>query len=179
MQVCTAVMHYGFGIVREMEAGLHQFMEERNYNTIYDFAGKALPNVTEWKHLNLEHKVVAEKNADKCIGCELCYISFDDGAHQAIFLSDDPLNRIPSIIEENCVGCNLCSLVCLVEDCITMVKKDDGLEHNTWNERSLNDAIPRTFDDDRAEGKGAFCSKTIRCIEKIIFYVFLNFAIIN
>lgn len=166
MQVCTAVMHYGFGIVREMEAGLHQFMEERNYNTIYDFAGKALPNVTEWKHLNLEHKVVAEKNADKCIGCELCYISFDDGAHQAIFLSDDPLNRIPSIIEENCVGCNLCSLVCLVEDCITLVKKDDGMEHNTWNERSLNDAIPRTFDDDRAGGKGHFVPKPSDALKK-------------
>lgn len=29
VQVCTAVMHYGFGIVREMEAGLRQFMEEK------------------------------------------------------------------------------------------------------------------------------------------------------
>jgi dihydropyrimidine dehydrogenase (NAD+) subunit PreA len=166
VQVCTAVMHYGFGIVREMEAGLRQFMEERNYNTIYDFAGKALPNVTEWKHLNLEHKVVAEINADKCIGCELCYISCDDGAHQAISLSDDPLNRIPSIIEENCVGCNLCSLVCPVEDCITMVKRDDGTEHNTWNERSLNDDIPTTFNDDRAGGNGHFVPKPSDALKK-------------
>jgi dihydropyrimidine dehydrogenase (NAD+) subunit PreA len=156
VQVCTAVMHYGFGIVREMEAGLRQFMEEKNYTTIYDFAGKALPNVTEWKHLNLKHKVVAEINADKCIGCDLCYISCDDGAHQAIALSDDPNNRIPSIIEENCVGCNLCSLVCPVEDCITMVQKDDGTEHTTWHERTENDDIPVTFDDDRAGGKGHF-----------------------
>jgi dihydropyrimidine dehydrogenase (NAD+) subunit PreA len=149
-------MHYGFGIVREMEAGLRQFMEEKNYTTIYDFAGKALPNVTEWKHLNLKHKVVAEINPDKCIGCDLCYISCDDGAHQAIALSDDPTIRIPSIIEENCVGCNLCSLVCPVEDCITMVKKDDGTESLTWDERTLNDDIPVTFDDDRAGGKGHF-----------------------
>ena len=166
VQVCTAVMHYGFGIVREMEAGLRQFMEEKNYNTIYDFAGKALPNVTEWKHLNLEHKVVAEINADKCVGCELCYISCDDGAHQAISLSDDPLNRIPSIIEENCVGYNLCSLVCPVEDCITMVKKDDGTEHNTWNERSLNDNIPTTFNDDRAGGKGHFVPQPTDALKK-------------
>jgi dihydropyrimidine dehydrogenase (NAD+) subunit PreA len=166
VQVCTAVMHYGFGIVREMEAGLRQFMEERNYNTIYDFAGKALPNVTEWKHLNLKHKVVAEINQDKCIGCELCYISCDDGAHQAISLSDDPLNRIPSIIEENCVGCNLCSLVCPVEDCITMVKRDDGTEHNTWNERSLNDDIPTTFNDDRAGGNGHFVPKPSDALKK-------------
>jgi dihydropyrimidine dehydrogenase (NAD+) subunit PreA len=159
VQVCTAVMHYGFGIVREMEAGLRQFMEEKNYHTIYDFAGKALPNVTEWKHLNLKHKVVAEINAVKCIGCDLCYIACDDGAHQAISLSKDPKVRIPSIIEENCVGCNLCSLVCPVENCITMVKRDDGTEHITWDKRTQNDDIPVTFNDDRAGGKHHFVPK--------------------
>jgi dihydropyrimidine dehydrogenase (NAD+) subunit PreA len=159
VQVCTAVMHYGFGIVREMEAGLRQFMEEKNYRTIHDFAGKALPNVTEWKHLNLKHKVVAEINAEKCIGCELCYIACDDGAHQAIALSKDLKVRIPNIIEENCVGCNLCSLVCPVEGCITMVKRDDGTQQLTWDERTQNDDIPVTFDDDRAGGKHHFVPK--------------------
>ena len=156
VQVCTAVMHYGFGIVREMDAGLRQFMSDKGYHTIYDFAGKALPNVTEWKHLNLKHKVVAEINADKCVGCELCYIACDDGAHQAIALSEDLSIRIPRIIEENCVGCNLCSLVCPVEGCITMVKRDDGTEHLSWDERTKADDIPVTFNDDRAGGKGHY-----------------------
>jgi dihydropyrimidine dehydrogenase (NAD+) subunit PreA len=159
VQVCTAVMHYGFGIVREMETGLRQFMEDKNYKTIYDFSGKALPNITEWKHLNLKYKVVAEINADKCIGCELCYIACDDGAHQAIALSKDLKVRIPNIIEENCVGCNLCSLVCPVEGCITMVKRDDGTQQLTWDERTQNDDIPVTFDDDRAGGKHHFVPK--------------------
>jgi dihydropyrimidine dehydrogenase (NAD+) subunit PreA len=156
VQVCTAVMHYGFGIVREMEAGLRQFMEEKGYHTIYDFAGKALPNVTDWKHLNLKHSVKAEINPDKCIGCDLCYIACDDGAHQAISLSADVTNRTPTIIEENCVGCNLCSLVCPVENCITMVQKDDGKQHVTWDELTLANQIPDTFNDPRAGGKGHF-----------------------
>ena len=46
--------------------------------------------------------------------------------------------------------------MCPVEDCITMVKRDDGTESLTWNERTLNDDIPTTFDDDRAGGKGHF-----------------------
>ena len=103
--------------------------------------------------------VEAEINEDKCVGCDLCYIACDDGAHQAIALSDDKGNRVPTIIEENCVGCNLCSLVCPVEDCITMVKKDDGTEHLTWAERTANDDIPTTFDDDRAGGKHHFVPK--------------------
>ncbi|MFT6336765.1 MAG: dihydropyrimidine dehydrogenase (NAD+) subunit PreA [Saprospiraceae bacterium] len=156
VQVCTAVMHYGFGIVREMKAGLEQFMIDKGYETIYDFKGKALPNVTEWKHLNLKHKVVASIDSDKCIGCDLCYIACDDGAHQAIRIPEANGNRIPEIIEENCVGCNLCSLVCPVEECITMEQRDDGNQHLSWSDRSLADNIPTTFDDDRAGGKHHF-----------------------
>ena len=156
VQVCTAVMHYGFGIVREMDAGLRQFMDDKGYETIYDFKGKALPNVKEWKDLNLKHKVVADIDDDKCIGCELCYIACEDGAHQAIGLSDDLSNRVPYIIEENCVGCNLCSLVCPVEECITMVKTDDGTERITWAERTAEGSIPTSFNDDRAGGLGHY-----------------------
>lgn len=151
VQVCTAAMHYGFGIVREMEAGLIQFMRDKNYQTIYDFVGKALPNVTEWKHLNLEYKVVAEIDEKKCIGCQLCYIACDDGAHQAIALPQNG-SRIPSIIEENCVGCNLCSLVCPVEECITMERRDDATKHNTWQGRTDRNEIPTSFDDPLAGG---------------------------
>ncbi|MCC6600003.1 MAG: NAD-dependent dihydropyrimidine dehydrogenase subunit PreA [Crocinitomicaceae bacterium] len=156
VQVCTAAMHYGFGIVREMDNGLRRFMDERGYKTIYDFAGLALPNVVEWKELNLKHKVVASINKDKCIGCQLCYIACDDTAHQAISISGDQTNRIPSIIEENCVGCNLCSLVCPVENCITMEKRDDGKQHLTWEELTNTDRIPVTFNDERAGGRGHY-----------------------
>jgi dihydropyrimidine dehydrogenase (NAD+) subunit PreA len=156
VQVCTAVMHYGFGIVREMKSGLEQFMIEKGFETIEDFRGKALPNVTEWKHLNLKHKVVASIDPAKCVGCDLCYIACDDGAHQAIEIPRENGNRIPSIIEENCVGCNLCSLVCPVEQCITMVQRDNGTEHLTWDQRTKAGTIPTTFDDDLAGGKGHF-----------------------
>ncbi|MBN4061748.1 MAG: NAD-dependent dihydropyrimidine dehydrogenase subunit PreA [Flavobacteriales bacterium] len=164
VQVCTAVMHYGFGIVREMESGLVQFMNDKGYNTIYDFVGKALPNVVEWQDLNLKHKVIAEINEDKCIGCELCYISCEDGAHQAIGLNEG--SRVPYIIEENCVGCNLCSLVCPVEDCITMKKVDDGTEQLTWSERTAAGDIPTTFNDERAGGRGHWVPEPTAALKK-------------
>ncbi len=54
------------------------------------------------------------------------------------------------------MGCNLCSLVCPVENCIKMVRIDDGTEHASWFERTLADDIPTTFNDDRAGGKNHF-----------------------
>ncbi len=38
-----------------------------------------------------------------------------------------PLAKIPRVDETECMGCNLCSLVCPVDECITMVRVDDGL----------------------------------------------------
>ena len=152
VQVCTAVMHYGFGIIREMVAGLEQYMDEKGFETIDQMRGKALPNILHWEDLNLKYKVVANISQTKCIGCQLCYTACEDGAHQAIRLSKDPLDRIPQIIEENCVGCNLCSLVCPVEECITMERRDSGTEHLTWQERTHAGDIPTTFNDELAGG---------------------------
>jgi dihydropyrimidine dehydrogenase (NAD+) subunit PreA len=152
VQVCTAVMHYGFGIIREMIPGLESYMNEKGFATIDQMVGKALPNVMHWEDLNLKYKVVANINEDKCIGCQLCYTACEDGAHQAIGLSDDMLNRKPHIIEENCVGCNLCSLVCPVEGCISMERKDDGKQDLTWKERTLAGNIPKVFNDELAGG---------------------------
>lgn len=152
VQVCTAVMHYGFGIIRELVAGLNQYMDEKGFYTLDEFRGKALPNIVHWEDLNLKYKIVANIHEEKCIGCQLCYTACEDGAHQAIALSTDPANRIPNIIEENCVGCNLCSLVCPVEDCITMDRRDDGKEVLTWKDRTLRGEIPTRFNDDLAGG---------------------------
>ncbi len=152
VQVCTAVMHFGFGIIRELKSGLERYMDERGFRTIEDFRGKALPNVKHWEDLNLKYKIVADINPEKCIGCQLCYTACEDGAHQAIALSQDPAIRIPSIIEENCVGCNLCSLVCPVEGCITMERRDDGKQYHTWAERTAAGNIPKTFNDELAGG---------------------------
>jgi len=149
-----------------MEAGLVNFMNEKGYQTIYDFAGKALPNIMEWKDLNLKYDVKAKINRDKCIGCDLCYIACDDGAHQAIALPTDG-TRIPVVIEENCVGCNLCSLVCPVEECITMERKDDGTQHQTWDELTNAEQIPNTWNDNRAGGKGHYVPEPLEALNSV------------
>ena len=167
VQVCTAVMHFGFGIIRDLKTGLERYMDEKGFKTIEDFRGKALPNILHWEDLNLKYKVVADINKDKCIGCQLCYTACEDGAHQAISLSSDPADRKPTIIEENCVGCNLCSIVCPVEDCITMERRDDGKQHLTWGDRTRAGNIPKTFDDPLAGGLHHWVPEPAEALAKV------------
>lgn len=152
VQICTAVMHYGFGIIRDLTSGLEQYMDSHGFANIDQFVGKALPNIKQWADLNLNYSVKAHIDEEKCIGCQLCYIACEDGAHQAIDLNPDKSIRIPKINEENCVGCNLCSLICPVENCITMQRKDDGKNQLSWKQRTEADNIPLTFNDDLAGG---------------------------
>ena len=164
VQVCTAVMHYGFGIVREMKAGLEQYMLDKGFARIEDFIGKAVPQVDEWKNLNLKYQVKAQIDEKKCIQCDLCYIACDDGAHQAIRLQAD--TRLPEIIQENCVGCNLCSLVCPVEDCIRMVRTDDGKATKTWAEMEASGDAPDRLNDQRAGGVGHYVPEPSAALKK-------------
>jgi dihydropyrimidine dehydrogenase (NAD+) subunit PreA len=123
VQVCTAVMTYGFKIVEEMISGLSQWMDEKGHTNTADFIGMAVPNVTDWKYLNLNYIAKAVINQDDCISCGRCYAACEDTSHQAIAMSAD---RTFTVIDAECVACNLCVEVCPVENCITMEAMKPG-----------------------------------------------------
>jgi dihydropyrimidine dehydrogenase (NAD+) subunit PreA len=57
-----------------------------------------------------------------------------DGAHQCIGLETGNGHRVPVINEPECVGCNLCALVCPVDNCIQMVEVSTGKKPMSWRE---------------------------------------------
>ena len=73
VQVCTAAMTYGFKIVQEMISGLSEWMDEKSYTAVDDFIGKAVPQVTDWQYLNLNHVTTARLPPAACIPCGRCY----------------------------------------------------------------------------------------------------------
>jgi dihydropyrimidine dehydrogenase (NAD+) subunit PreA len=123
VQVCTAAMTYGFKVVQEMISGLSDWMDEKGHTSIADFMGAAVPNTTDWQYLNLNYISKAQISQDDCISCGRCYAACEDTSHQAIAMSDD---RVFTVIDEECVACNLCVEVCPVENCITMVEMPKG-----------------------------------------------------
>jgi dihydropyrimidine dehydrogenase (NAD+) subunit PreA len=119
VQVCTAAMVYGFKIVQEMIDGLADYMDGMGFATTADFQGRALPTVTEWQHLNLNAVSKAVIDQDKCIACGRCHIACEDTSHQAITAAKDGKRHF-EVIDAECVGCNLCAVVCPVPECITL-----------------------------------------------------------
>jgi dihydropyrimidine dehydrogenase (NAD+) subunit PreA len=117
VQVCTAAMTYGFGIIKELTAGLSQYMDDKGFTSVDQLVGRAVPNVTDWQYLNLNYVAKAKINQDLCISCGRCYAACEDTSHQAISMSPD---RKFEVIDAECVACNLCVNVCPVQDCITM-----------------------------------------------------------
>ena len=126
VQVCTAAMVYGFKIVEEMISGLSNWMDEKGHRSLDDIVGRATPNVTDWQYLNLNYVAKARIDQDACIKCGRCHIACEDTSHQAITSMVDGVRHF-EVMDDECVGCNLCVNVCPVEDCITMIQLEPGM----------------------------------------------------
>lgn len=134
VQVCTAVMHWGYRIVEGMIDGLSGYLDAKGMASVNELRGKSVDRLKEWKDLDLNYVIKANVDQDACIGCGLCYIACNDGAHQAIGAERQGDRTKVWIIEDACVGCNLCSLVCPVSGCITMQQRDTDHDSITWVE---------------------------------------------
>jgi dihydropyrimidine dehydrogenase (NAD+) subunit PreA len=122
VQVCTAVMQYGYRIIDDLILGLQRYMAKRGITQLQQLVGEQLPKFLNPDHLDRDTIVYPKIDREQCIGCGRCYVSCMDGGHQAItFDTKESLPssgevgrglRQPRIVGTKCVGCHLCRLVC-------------------------------------------------------------------
>ena len=110
VQVCTSVMEYGYRIIDDLILGLQAYMADRGVNDLATLVGERIPQFVMPGELNRDTIVYPTIDRERCIGCGRCFISCQDGGHQAISFDND--TRQPRIIGNKCVGCHLCRLVC-------------------------------------------------------------------
>jgi dihydropyrimidine dehydrogenase (NAD+) subunit PreA len=155
LQVCTAVMHYGFRIIEDLCDGLSNWMDSKGFAGVADVRGQSLHRVSDFKDFDLSFRAVARIDQTKCIRCDLCYVACNDTAHQCIDLFDASGQVVqphsygvrsngkreavetrpqPRVREADCVGCRLCYNVCPVDQCIQMIEVPSGREPVTWDE---------------------------------------------
>ena len=126
VQVCTAVMEYGYRIIDDLVDGLRHYMAGRHIDRVEKLVGEQLKNFVLPSDLDRDTIVYPKIDRDKCIGCGRCYTSCSDGGHQAITF--DTATRQPHIVGTKCVGCHLCRLVCPT-GAIDLTKRIEKKEH--------------------------------------------------
>jgi len=146
VQVCTAAMVYGFKIIDDLVDGLSTFLDSKQLS-LDQLVGKAVPSVTDWQYLNLNYIEKAVIDQDSCIKCGRCHVVCEDTSHQAITHTVNG-ERHFEVMDDECVGCNLCVSVCPVDNCISMERLTTGNDPRTgaaissevlnWTEHSNN-----------------------------------------
>jgi dihydropyrimidine dehydrogenase (NAD+) subunit PreA len=109
VQVCTAVMWEGAGIVREMNAGLSGYLADKHFTGVAALKGCALPRIGTHASLSRsEFRFASAGFPERCTSCGRCVTACRDGGYHAISIVD----QRAAIDRARCDGCSLCSYVC-------------------------------------------------------------------
>lgn len=109
VQVCTAVMWHGTGIIREMNSKLLEYLTLKGISSPDALRGLALDKLKSHQSLDRSHWVTpALVSPEACTSCSRCVIACRDGGYHALSLHKGTL----VIDRSRCDGCSLCSHVC-------------------------------------------------------------------
>ncbi len=108
VQICTAVMLEGYGIIERLQKELSEFMERHHFNQPGDFIGNGLSLLKKHAELDREYLATAHLRTEACTHCGKCAVACRDGGYQAIAMK----NGHPQIDQALCSDCSLCLQVC-------------------------------------------------------------------
>lgn len=105
VQICTAIIEQGFGLLDTCREGLNRFMDEQGYTRIEQMRGLALQYVVKPGEM-IYRDVAAWIEEGRCSGCGRCMRI----AHcTAIAVKE---NGKCAVSPEKCIGCGFCMGVC-------------------------------------------------------------------
>jgi dihydropyrimidine dehydrogenase (NAD+) subunit PreA len=123
VQVCTAVMWSGYGIVDKMIAGLTGYLQKNEMESLETLIGKANNRIKENIFEIKPADNLVAYISDQCSDCKRCVTACWDGGHQAIM---DPDDGHPFVEVMKCSGCALCLQVCPMK-AISLRPRDKGV----------------------------------------------------
>ena len=111
VEMCSAVMCYGYEWLGKQVRGLEKFMDEKGYGTITDMLGIASDAAMPYSEMPPEK---AQVNEEYCNNCGRCLKTcFADGMQAG---------KTHTFVQaENCVGCGGCYSICPIPGAIDIV----------------------------------------------------------
>lgn len=109
IQVCTAVMWEGAGIIRGMNEGLSGYLSRKRFTGVGALRGRALERIGTHAALSRDRRLFASRRfPERCTSCGRCVTACRDGGYHAVSMAGGEV----VIATERCDGCSLCSHVC-------------------------------------------------------------------
>jgi dihydroorotate dehydrogenase (fumarate)/dihydropyrimidine dehydrogenase (NAD+) subunit PreA len=104
VQICTAVMVHGYGLLAETIRGMSEWLDRKGYASVREIIGMANPHVLPYSEIV---KIPPERywlDEDKCIQCGCC----EDACFYEAFAWEGDQPRIT----DKCKGCGFCQSLC-------------------------------------------------------------------
>ena len=109
VQVCTAVMLNGYGIIRPILQGLEDYVARKGLDNLNAVTGAALAGITARERLHMNWGVrSAPVRPEACVKCGRCAAVCAESGQGAISMAD---GRV-AVDRAVCDGCSLCTHVC-------------------------------------------------------------------
>ena len=110
VQVCTAVMWHGYGIIEKLVDGLSSYVEQKGLGSVLELVGRSNTLIeTSIANLQARSGVFAHVVPEQCRKCGQCVAACQDGGFQAISQDEEGTAIVDP---ERCDGCGLCFIVC-------------------------------------------------------------------
>lgn len=109
VQICTAVMWNGYGIIRAMKIGMANYLIQNGFHSPDEIRGIVLGRMQPHHEISRTIRVepaILENRV--CLQCGKCVIACRDGGYDALKMTP----KGPVVERTRCDGCGLCILVC-------------------------------------------------------------------
>lgn len=113
VQLCTAVLFFGYGIVKDMIRGLEDYMERKSYKNIEDFVGLTNEKYSVGESYSVSAKIQPKRmtvDQGLCTACGMCVIACrsSSSGSGACTMEEGVAHINPKL----CHTCNTCRIVC-------------------------------------------------------------------
>ena len=110
IEMCSAVMVYGYDWLGKQVRGLEKFMDEKGYHNLDEMRGIASDAALPYSEMPPER---AKVDPEVCTNCGRCLKA-------CFYQAMQPGEQATWVKEENCIGCGGCYSVCPVPGAITI-----------------------------------------------------------